>query len=142
MNIKYVNLPVIDSKEKGKLSFMEVNKDVPFEIKRIYYIYDIRDLNTIRGYHAHKTLQQIIFCLQGSFTLELNDGYEKKEVCLDRPNKGVIIDNLIWRNMKNFNENVVIMVIASDYYDENDYIRNYKEFIEYINRENNTKGGG
>ena len=140
MNIKYVNLPVIDSKEKGKLSFMEVNKDVPFEIKRIYYIYDIRDLNTIRGYHAHKTLKQVIFCLNGSFVLELDNGFEKKEIFLNKPNKGVLINSNIWRNMKNFSKNVVIMVVASNYYDENDYIRNYNEFTEYINKKNNARG--
>lgn len=140
LEIEYINLPVIDSKKKGKLSFMEAGKDIPFEIKRIYYIYDIEDLNIKRGYHAHKTLKQIIFCLNGSFILELDNGFEKKEIFLNKPNKGVLIDFNIWHNMKNFNKNVVIMVVASDYYNENDYIRNYNEFIEYINKKNNARG--
>ena len=139
MEIKYINLPIIDSGEKGKLSFMETGKDVPFEIKRIYYIYDIEDLNIKRGYHTHKTLKQVIFCLNGSFVLELDNGFEKREILLNKPNKGILIDFNIWRNMKNFSKNVVIMVVASDYYDENDYIRNYDEFIEYINKINNVR---
>lgn len=139
MQIEYINLPVVDSREKGKLSFMEACKDIPFEIKRIYYIYGIKDLNIKRGYHAHKTLKQVIFCLNGSFILELDNGYEKKEVFLNKPNKGVLIDINIWRNMKNFSKNIVIMVVASDYYDENDYIRNYNEFIEHINKINNAR---
>ena len=130
----------MDSGEKGKLSFMETSKDIPFEIKRIYYIYDIEDLNIKRGYHAHKTLKQVIFCLNGSFVLELDNGFEKKEIFLNKPNKGILIDYNIWRNMKNFSRNVVIMVVASDYYDENDYIRNYDGFIEHINEANNSRG--
>ena len=140
MEIEYINLPIIDFEEKGKLSFMETGKDIPFEIKRIYYIYDIEELNIKRGYHAHKTLKQVIFCLNGNFTLELDNGLEKEEIFLDKPNKGVLIDSNIWHNMKNFSKNVVIMVVASDYYDENDYIRNYNEFIEYINKKNNARG--
>ena len=139
MEIKCINLPIMDSGEKGKLSFMESGKDVPFEVKRIYYIYDIEDLNIKRGYHAHKTLKQVIFCLNGSFVLELDNGFEKREILLNKPNKGILIDFNIWRNMKNFSKNVVIMVVASDYYDENDYIRNYDEFIEYINKINNVR---
>ena len=142
MEIEYINLPIIDFEEKGKLSFMETGKDIPFEIKRIYYIYDIQDLNIKRGYHAHKTLKQVIFCLNGSFILELDNGFEKKEILLNKPNKGVLINFDIWHNMKNFSKNVVIMVAASDYYDESDYIRNYNEFIEYINKTNNAQGGG
>ena len=140
MEIEYINLPVVDSREKGKLSFMEACKDIPFEIKRIYYIYSIEDLNIKRGYHAHKKLKQIIFCLNGSFVLELDNGFEKKEIFLNKPNKGILIDFNIWHNMKNFSKDVVIMVVASDYYNENDYIRNYNEFIEYINKKNNTRG--
>jgi len=139
LEIKCINLPIMDSGEKGKLSFMESGKDVPFEVKRIYYIYDIEDLNIKRGYHAHKTLKQVIFCLNGSFVLELDNGFEKREILLNKPNKGILIDFNIWRNMKNFSKNVVIMVVASDYYDENDYIRNYDEFIEYINKINNVR---
>lgn len=132
MEIKYIKLPVLDSRKNGKLSFMESNKDIPFEIKRIYYIYSIENLKIIRGYHAHKTLRQVIFCLHGSFVLELDDGYEKKEIFLDAPNKGVLIDSNIWRNMKCFSKNVVIMVVASDYYDEKDYIRSYDKFMEHV----------
>jgi dTDP-4-dehydrorhamnose 3,5-epimerase-like enzyme len=127
-------LPIVDNLLKGKLSFMESNTHIPFNIKRIFYIYDIKDLTVIRGGHAHKTLQQVIFCLNGSFTLELDNGNEKEEIYLNKPNEGVIIEAKIWLTMKKFSKSTIIMVIASDYYDEIDYIRNYKEFQEYIER--------
>ena len=135
MLIKYIKLPIKDNLLKGKLSFMESNTHIPFNIKRIFYIYDIKDLTVIRGGHAHKTLQQVIFCLNGSFTLELDNGNEKEEIYLNKPNEGVIIEAKIWLTMKKFSKNTIIMVIASDYYDEIDYIRNYKEFRKYIKRD-------
>jgi len=128
-------LPIVDNLLKGKLSFMESNTHIPFNIKRIFYIYDIKDLTVIRGGHAHKTLQQVIFCLNGSFTLELDNGNEKEEIYLNKPNEGVIIEAKIWLTMKKFSKRTIIMVIASDYYDEIDYIRNYKEFRKYIKRD-------
>lgn len=134
MLIKYIKLPIKDNLLKGKLSFMESNTHIPFNIKRIFYIYDIKDLTVIRGGHAHKTLQQVIFCLNGSFTLELDNGNEKEEIYLNKPNEGVIIEAKIWLTMKKISKNTIIMVIASDYYDEIDYIRNYKEFQECIER--------
>jgi len=132
--IKYIKLPIVDNLLKGKLSFMESNTHIPFNIKRIFYIYDIKDLTVIRGGHAHKTLQQVIFCLNGSFTLELDNGNEKEKTYLNKPNEGVMIEAKIWLTMKKFSKNTLIMVIASNYYDEIDYIRNYKEFQEYIER--------
>ena len=135
LQIKYIKLPIVDYGQKGKLSFMEANKHIPFNIKRIYYIYDIKDLTVIRGGHAHRTLQQAIFCLNGSFTLELDNGNEKKEIYLNKPNEGVIIGTKIWHNMKKFSKNTIIMVIVSDYYNEEDYIRNYEEFRKYIKRD-------
>ena len=134
LQIEYIKLPVIDSGRKGKLSFVEANEHIPFNIKRIYYIYDIKDLTAIRGGHAHRTLQQVIFCLNGSFTLELDNVNEKKEIYLNEPNEGVIIGTKIWHSMKKFSKNTIIMVIVSDYYNEEDYIRNYKEFQKYIKR--------
>ena len=128
-------MPIVDNLLKGKLSFMESNTHIPFNIKRIFYIYDIKDLTVIRGGHAHKTLQQVIFCLNGSFTLELDNGNEKEEIYLNKPNEGVIIEAKIWLTMKKFSKRTIIMVIASDYYDEIDYIRNYKEFRKYIKRD-------
>ena len=135
LQIKYIKLPIVDDERKGKLSFMEANSHIPFNIKRIYYIYDIKDLTVVRGGHAHRTLQQVIFCLNGSVTLELDNGTEKKEIYLNKPNEGVIIGTKIWHNMKKFGKNTIIMVIVSDYYNEEDYIRNYKEFQKYINRD-------
>jgi len=133
MQIKYIKLPIVNFGTKGKLSFMETNRDIPFNIKRIYYIYDIEDLNIIRDGHAHKTLKQVIFCLKGSFILELDNGDEKNEIYLNMPHRGVVIRNRIWHNMKKFSKNTIILVIASDYYNEEDYIRDYKEFQKYIN---------
>ncbi len=133
MQIKYIKLSIVNFGTKGKLSFMEANKSIPFNIKRIYYIYDIKDLNITRDGHAHKTLKQVIFCLNGSFTLVLDNGDEKKEVYLNMPDEGVVIRNGVWHNMKKFSENTIILVIASDYYNAEDYIRNYKEFRKYLN---------
>jgi len=133
LQIKYIKLPIVNFGKKGKLSFVEANKHIPFNIKRIYYLYDIKDLNNIRDGHAHKTLKQVIFCLNGSFTLEMDNGDEKKEIYLNMPYKGVVIRNRIWHNMKKFSKNTIILVIASDYYDEEDYIRDYKKFRKYIN---------
>lgn len=131
-NCGIIELPVIGNQKHGFLSFGEAEKHIPFNIKRIYYIYGIEDLNTIRGKHVHKELKQVIFCFNGNFTLELDDGTNKQEIILDKPNFGVLIGNMVWRNMRNFSKDCVIVVLASEYYDENDYIRDYETFKKMI----------
>lgn len=103
---------------------------VPFDIKRIYYLYDIPQ-NSNRGAHAHKNLYQLILAAAGSFTIELDDGNKKKQFNLSRPSQGLIIVPSIWRNLTDFSSKAIALVLASEYYMETDYIRNYNEFLEY-----------
>lgn len=120
--------------ERGMLVALEETKEVPFTIKRVYYMYDTAQ-NVRRGYHAHKRLQQILICVHGGCTIHLDDGQECKEVRLDKPFEGLYIANNVWREMYDFTEDAVLMVLASELYDENDYIRNYQEFMDYIRKE-------
>lgn len=121
---------------RGILVALEENKDIPFEIKRIYYMYDIKK-EIHRGFHAHKKLQQVLICVHGNCKILLDDGIDKKVVSLEKPNEGVYVANNIWREMYDFSEDAVLMVLASKYYDEQDYIRNYYEFLKYVEDKSN-----
>lgn len=116
---------------RGQLVALEQNKEIPFDIKRVYYLYHTGE-NVRRGYHAHKSLEQILVCVSGKCTIHLDDGRECKEVILDKPYQGLYIANSIWREMYDFSENAVLLVLASELYSEDDYIRDYQEFIEYV----------
>lgn len=118
--------------ERGQLIALEEMKNIPFVIKRVYYMYDTVK-GVTRGYHAHKSLQQILICVHGSCKIRLDDGKEKKIVTLDSPDEGLYVSNVIWREMFDFSPDAVLMVLASELYDEGDYIRNYDEFLSYIN---------
>ena len=131
--IKDINLKQIDDSHDGTLSIAEAEDQIPFKIKRVYYIYDFKISKSKRGYHAHKELQQVIFALSGHFTLTLDDGTKKEKITLNDPNKGVLIDKCVWHTMKKFSKDCIIIVFASDLYNEDDYIRDYKEFICYLN---------
>lgn len=133
MEVKIVQLEE-HGDERGTLISLEQMKNIPFEIKRVYYMFDTVH-GVRRGFHAHKCLKQILICVKGNCKILLDDGTEKAEVLLDRPNKGLIIDSHIWREMFDFSEDAVLMVLASELYDEADYIRNYDEFIKYIQGE-------
>lgn len=128
--IKYVFQPHGD--ERGQLVALEEDKDIPFAIKRVYYMYDTVE-GVIRGKHAHKSLKQILVCIHGSCKILLDDGKEKKVVPLEKPYEGLYVSNNMWREMYDFSEDAVLMVFASDFYDEKDYIRDYDEFLDYIN---------
>lgn len=117
----------------GNLSILESKKTVPFEIKRVYYINNLFNKKSIRGKHAHRELEQVIFCINGSFTLDLDDGETKQTVVLDEPSNGIRLGSKLWHEMREFSSDCVILVLASDYYDENDYIRNYDEFLKFVN---------
>jgi dTDP-4-dehydrorhamnose 3,5-epimerase-like enzyme len=119
--------------ERGNLIALEGNKNIPFEIKRVYYIYGT-EKGVRRGFHAHKNLKQIAVCVSGSCKFLLDDGEKKEVVLLDSPDKGLFINKMIWREMFDFSENCVLIVLASDYYDESDYIRDYDEFLKEINK--------
>lgn len=116
---------------RGQLVAIEQLKDIPFEIKRIYYLYDTTEGIT-RGYHAHKNLQQVLICVHGSCKIRLDDGKSKEIVTLDKPNEGLYVANNMWREMFDFSPDAVLMVLASELYDEADYIRDYDEFIKFI----------
>lgn len=130
MKFKFIELPKIED-HRGILSVIE--KDIiPFTIKRIYFLYNIPH-NVERGAHSHKQQQSVLFALNGSFEIILNDGIQSHTVFLDTPNKGLFIPNGYWRELKNFSSGSVCLVISSDEYDENDYIRNYQEFLSFKN---------
>jgi dTDP-4-dehydrorhamnose 3,5-epimerase-like enzyme len=128
---RIVNFPKITD-VRGNLSFIEENKQVPFEIKRIYYLYDVPSGAT-RGGHAHKQLEQIIIALSGSFDVILDDGINKKTFFLNRPHYGLYIPPGIWRELENFSSNSVALSLVSNFYDESDYIRDYDTFKGMIN---------
>lgn len=117
--------------DRGQLVAIEAMKDLPFEIKRVYYIYDTLP-GVRRGFHAHRNLQQILLCVNGSCKIHLDNGFDTAEVLLDKPNVGLYIANDMWREMYDFTPGAVLLVLASEYYDEADYIRNYDNFIKMV----------
>lgn len=117
----------------GYLSYFESEKDIPFAIKRVYYIYDV-PVDTKRGMHAHKKLKQILWCPYGSIEVVLNNGREIKTYLLDVPEKSLLVGSGVWRDMCWKKEGSVLCVAASDYYNEEDYIRDYEEFLKYIRK--------
>ena len=122
-----INLPKI-SDPRGNLTFMEGGRNIPFEIKRIFYIYDVPTASD-RGAHAHKSLHQFLICLSGSFDVAIDDGHEKKVIHLNRPWNGLHIPPMVWASEINFDPGTVCLVLTSDFYDEADYIRNYDEYL-------------
>jgi len=114
--------------ERGQLIALEELKDIPFKIKRVYYMYETSE-GVRRGFHAHKSLEQILICIHGSCKILLDNGVEKKKISLEKPYEGLYISNDIWREMYDFSSDAVLLVLASDYYREEDYIRDYEEFI-------------
>ena len=127
--IKYTFHPHGD--ERGQLVAIEALKDLPFEFKRVYYIYDTKD-GVRRGFHAHYDLEQILICVNGSCKIHLDNGFETEEVLLDKPSEGLYIANNMWREMYDFTKDAVLLVIASRPYEESDYIRNYDDFIKMV----------
>ena len=115
--------------DRGSLVALESNKSVPFEIKRVYYIFGTR-AGVSRGYHAHKNLKQVLVAVTGSCRVEIDDGVKRKEVLLDSSTKGLLIEGLLWREMHDFTHDCVLLVLADGYYDEDDYIRDYQKFIK------------
>lgn len=117
--------------ERGMLVALEEFNDIPFEIKRVYYMYDTKK-GVHRGFHAHKSLEQILICIHGSCKILLDNGKEKKIVSLEKPYEGLYVANNIWREMFDFSPDAVLMVLASDIYNEKDYIRDYDEFLKGV----------
>lgn len=119
---------------KGALQFFEANRDIPFDIKRIYYITGVPN-GVNRGMHAHKKLRQLLFCPYGKIQIIIDDGKNKYSHILERPEEGLLLTPCVWREMVWLQKDSVLCVAASDYYDEADYIRNYTEFIQYLENE-------
>ena len=120
--------------DRGQLVAVEMLKDIPFEVKRVYYIYDTLP-GVRRGFHAHRNLQQILICVHGSCKIHLDNGTDTAEVLLDKPSEGLYISNDMWREMYDFSDGAVLLVLASEYYDERDYIRNYQDFLKVVREE-------
>lgn len=118
----------------GYLSIFESNRDIPFPIKRIYYTYDV-PIGTKRGMHAHKTLQQLLWCPYGEIEVVLDDGKTKTSYLLDSPEKALLVLKGYWHDMYWKKEGSVLCVAASDYYNEEDYIRDYNEFLKHVEEE-------
>lgn len=115
--------------ERGSLSFAEQHEHIPFEIKRLYYLYDVPEEKT-RGNHAHEELQQVMIAVNGSFEVRLDDGYEQTTVLLDDPSEGLYIPQMIWRSVEKFSDGAVALNVTAEYYDEEDYIHEYDEFTK------------
>ncbi len=128
---KIINFPIKGNYE-GNLVPIEGEIDIPFAIKRIYYIWGT-SFNAVRGKHAHKNLEQIIICISGNCDFILDDGNKKEKIHLSNPNQGLYIKHNIWREFTNFSKDCIILVLASEHYNELDYIRNYNQFkYEFI----------
>ncbi len=130
LDINIIELPRV-SDPRGNLTFAEEQQLVPFDIKRAYWVYDV-PAGESRGGHAHKRLQQLVIAVNGSFTVTLDNGYERRSVLLNHPWQGLVIDVNTWRTLDDFSSGAVCLVLASEHYDEDDYIYDYEEFLKYI----------
>lgn len=127
-NISIIDIPkIVDEQGRGNLAVIEKNT-YPFQIKRVYYLFDVPS-DAYRGGHAHKEVYELLIALSGSFEVLLDDGETKQKVMLNKPNKGLLIPTGIWRELDNFSSGAVCLVLASEEYDEDDYIRDYNNFI-------------
>lgn len=131
-NAHYVQLPEIIDGHDGKLAVAELGKDISFTIKRVYTIYNLQQPHSVRGKHAHKKLEQVLFCLHGNFQMCLDDGTHQTATLMNSPNIGLYVGTYLWHTMTNFTDDCVLMVLASDFYYESDYIRDYRQFLEAI----------
>jgi len=128
---RMIQLPKIHD-PRGNLSFIESGQHIPFEIQRVYYLYDVPG-GSDRGSHAHKTLHQFIIAMSGSFDVVLNDGQETRRFHLNRSYNGLYVCPMMWRDLDNFSSGSVCMVLASNHYNEHDYIRDYQVFLSMTN---------
>ena len=120
--------------DRGSLVVIENLKNIPFEMKRVYYLTKLKSDHP-RGFHAHKKLKQFAVCLSGSCRFIMDDGVQRDEMILSSPSEGIIINEMIWHEMHDFSQDCILMVVASDFYEEADYIRDYSSFLNLINLE-------
>ena len=123
--------------ERGSWVALEALSNIPFDIKRVYYIFNTEQ-NVVRGKHAHRKLEQVLICVSGSCKVLLDDGKEKVEIILDKQNKGLFLGKNLWREMYDFSENCVLMVLADEYYNPDEYIKDYDEFVNEVNANANS----
>ena len=135
-NFYMINFKSIGDEEKGYLVALQKSKEIPFEIKRVYYTYGV-PMHTKRGFHAHKKLEQTLFCLNGSIKVKCFDGEKEEVFTLTKPYEGLYLGTMVWHEMFDYSKDSVIMVIASDVYKEEDYIRNYEEYIKILKENKN-----
>ena len=124
--IKWVEFPPLGD-DRGSLVALEANETIPFDIKRVYYLFGTNQ-DVTRGLHAHLALKQVMLCVTGSCKVLLDDGVVRETIVLDSPTKGLLVEGLLWREMSQFSPDCVLLVIASEHYDESDYIRDYDQF--------------
>lgn len=127
--IQWIHFPLLGD-ERGSLVALETGKIVPFDIKRVYYIFATQK-DVARGFHAHKNLKQVAVCIAGTCRMVMDDGQKKESIWLDSPTQGILITTE-WHEMHDFSEDCVLLVLASEHYDESDYIRDYKDFIKAV----------
>lgn len=132
-NSGYIKLKSIKDDSDGLLTVAESGNDIPFDIKRVYYITNLENFVSIRGKHAHKELEQVLFCINGSFHMILDDGTNTQKILMNKLNEGVILGKELWHEMTDFSAGCILLVFASDHYIESDYIRDYETFLDYIN---------
>jgi dTDP-4-dehydrorhamnose 3,5-epimerase-like enzyme len=129
---KIIELPKIHD-PRGNLTFIENGEHIPFDIQRVYYLYDVPG-GSERGGHAHRDLQQLIIAMSGSFDVVLDDGFRKERFHLNRSHYGLYIGTMVWRELDNFSSGSVSMVLASNKYSEDDYVRDYQEFVNHVKK--------
>lgn len=128
--VQWIDFQVLGD-ERGSLVALEKDRNVPFDIRRVYYIYKTEQ-GVSRGYHAHRNLRQVAMCVAGSCRMVLDNGKAREEVVLDCPTRGLLIESMMWREMHDFSDDCVLLVLASELYDEADYIRDYDEFLRSV----------
>jgi hypothetical protein len=129
MNYKIIDIPKINN-SKGNIGVIE-NDTIPYEINRVFYLFDVPS-GAKRGGHANKKTNQVLIAISGSFDVVLKDGNSKETITLNRPDKGLLIENNIWRELENFSSGSVCLVLASEEFSEDDYIRNYKDYLSFV----------
>tara|TARA_R110002124_G_scaffold110718_1_gene264215 strand:- start:183 stop:590 length:408 start_codon:yes stop_codon:yes gene_type:complete len=133
MNVALIEIPKIENIQ-GTIGVVE-NSTLPFDIKRVYYLYDIPS-SASRGGHAHKELKQVLIAISGSFDVIVKNGVAHQKITLNKPNVGLLINTNIWRELDNFSSGAVCLVLASAVFDESDYIRDFAQFLEYVQKTN------
>lgn len=124
--LQWIDLPARGD-TRGALVAVEAGSTVPFDIRRVYYIFDTQQ-GVARGFHAHRRLQQLLVCVSGECRMVLDDGQRREEAWLDSPTRGLLIESFVWREMHDFSPDCVLLVLASEHYEEADYIRDYEQF--------------